>query len=332
MSFLNGLGFLPPRDLGAGLRDRIETLSREMSEGRKADVGTALRSDFSRVSQVARDLRMHDASSAALKSGASWGRALQSALGSMSDGLAVLGETRVTAMPDDGAMNLPLLAVSGEGALRDMVARLNGDQGGRALFANGDPSRASGIDADAILSDLRSIAAASTDSQHLIAAIDGYFAPGGLYETTIVGPLPSVPASHPVPGSSAAAWEVDAVSPEIRSALSTMGLTAVMPDAGFAIAGSDRSVLAAAITEGVVKGTDAMARLQGRLGVVEARIERHSASLDEARNSAESDLAAAVSADPYETATRLQDEMSRLETTYAITARRATLRLTDWLR
>ncbi len=75
-----------------------------------------------------------------------------------------------------------------------------------------------------------------------------------------------------------------------------------------------------------------VASTQGRLGAVQERVERRASDLGRIRTEMEARRTDAMGADPFDTATRLQNEMTRLETIYAVTARRARLRLTDYLR
>ena len=69
-----------------------------------------------------------------------------------------------------------------------------------------------------------------------------------------------------------------------------------------------------------------------RLGALEERVGRIAAALVEDKLRLEGQQAQITASDPFETASRLQGEMTRLETIYAVTARRGRLRLTDFIR
>ena len=75
-----------------------------------------------------------------------------------------------------------------------------------------------------------------------------------------------------------------------------------------------------------------IANLQARLGHAEQQVEQASVRISAQQSSygiARNDL---VSADPYETATRLQAVQQQLETQYTLTARLSRLSLTEYLR
>ena len=63
---------------------------------------------------------------------------------------------------------------------------------------------------------------------------------------------------------------------------------------------------------------------QNRISTTAIRNASERSALELARN-------AIISADPYETATRLQDAQNQLETLFAVTARLSRLSLTDYL-
>lgn len=325
-------GFLPPRDLGEELRGRVETLSREMAGARTSDLGRALNSDFSRLSQDARRLGLHAEKSASLSAAASWGQALQTSLNAVGADLRILLEAQVTAFPPDGAMNPELLADTGQAALEDMVASFNARQGGRALFGNGRPDGTPLVVATDILADVRQLAASASDARTFLGDLDSYFSPGGVLSVQIEALLPDGPVIAPTGEGDGVAWPVDMSSKGIGDALSGAAIAAVLPDLGFEMSDRDRQELVEALVQRAGSARDSLIALQGRVGVVEARIGRMSEDLDAAHASSRADLSAAVGIDPYETATRLQEDMSRLDTTYAIVAKRARLRLTDWLR
>ncbi|MEM7487799.1 MAG: hypothetical protein AAF390_01610 [Pseudomonadota bacterium] len=325
------LGALLPRDNSTETRARIDTLSQELITDRHADLGEALRSDFSQVSVAAHELRTYRAHAASLLQAETWGQGLQTALGGMQDDLQRLFEAIPASLTGTGDMDLAGIGEIGSGVLSDLLSQLDARVGGRGLFQNGHPGASPPPDAQTVMADIAALAGGATDLVGLTAAVDAYFAPGGPYGLA-AATLPADPVAFPTGPAETAAFQISAASPEIVTALQKAALAAALPDAGFPMSETDREAARSSLIEGIATATSGLTGLRGRIGAVEARISDIADRLDSARARQETALGDATAPDPNETATRLQAEMSRLETTYAITARRSRLRLTDFIR
>lgn len=320
------LPFHGPKDFTRETRDRVDILSQEMASGRGSDVGRALRSDFSDLSRLSHDLQGLDAVATSLSRAETWGAGLQAALGGIGaamDGLSD-GLSAIPASGADGGL-LPVLA---EGALRDVAALLNGMSGERALFANGAATGPIG-DVEAVLADVRALASGSADYDAYAAAVDAYFAPGGTFEATRLATGPGDPVRFPAGDGKVVAFAVDAGSEEIVQVVAQIALAAGLSDAAFPVAQGSAAV--SDLNGRIAAASGDLPTLRGRVGAIEQRIETLSSNVSEDRTRTEMALADTVGIDMFEAASRLQNEMSRLESLYAITARRARLRLTDYL-
>ncbi|MEM7642895.1 MAG: hypothetical protein AAF366_10240 [Pseudomonadota bacterium] len=325
------LGALAPKDHSLGIRARVDRLSAELATERHADLGTALRSDFSRVSVAAHDLRTYQARSANLSQAAQWGGTLQVAFDGISSDLDRLVAATPAALTGAGDPDLTGLGEIGATALTDMMGRLEARLGERGLFSNGLAEDNPWPDAKTILADLSAAAATAADLTALTAAVEDYFAPTGTYGAA-VATLPGDPVNFPFGQGQSAQFPVSAGSPEIVDVLRQVALVAVLPSAGFDLDPSAREDLKTSISGGLIDGKSGLSRLQGRLGAVEARVADLAERSDADRNRQEAALADAIAPDPFDVAIRLQAEMSRLESTYAITARRSRLNLTSFIR
>lgn len=325
------LGALAPKDHSLATRARIDRLSAELATERHADLGTALRSDFSRVSVAAHDLRTYQARSANLSQATLWGGTLQVAL----DGVASDVDRVFAAIPASltGASDPDLVGLGeiGSSAFTDIMGRLDARIGERGLFSNGLADDIPWPSGETVLADLSTAAATATNLTALTATIDDYFSPTGPYGAAIAT-LPAQSATFAFGDGQSAQFQISARSPEIVDVLKQVALVAVLPSATFDLDQSTREDLKGTISAGLIDGQSGLSRLQGRIGAVEARVADLSDRLDADRNRQEAALADAVAPDPFDVAIRLQAEMSRLESTYAITARRSQLRLTDFIR
>ena len=326
------LPLLGPRDHGVETRARLETLTQELASGRLADPGRALSSDFSAVSQATHALRTHDTRAAALSTAGTWLQTSQSSLDAVRAAGARIGEELVAALGSSATPRVEALAATARGALSDMASALDVRLGGRSVFGNGDPSGGPLIDFETLVTETRALAAAAPDLEALFLAFDDYFAAGGGIETNVLKSVPAAATRFPLGGGASVEVPVSLADPSIRDALKQAALVAALPEAGFPLDGAPIGALALELPRRSAQIGGDVAQVQGRLGAVQEQVERRTAELERKRTDLEAQKADALGADPYDRASRLQEEMTRLETIYAVTARRARLRLTDYLR
>lgn len=309
-------------------------LTAELSSGRKSDIGRAVSSDFSRLSQIAHHLRTHDARSAALSGGAVWLEVAQTSLTqaqAAGDALAAIIPAALTA-PD--AESIRNLSQAGRGAVVDIGRALNVDHAGRPVFANGDPGAGRPLDIEVLLAETSALAAGAADLSALLQAFDDYFAPppvGGI-DANAIRAHATAPVSIPLGSGAALDVPVSLAERGIRDSLKQAALVAALDKTGFALAEADRMRLTIELPTRTAVAADGLTAVRSRLGALEERVARTASQLGEERTRIEGRQAETIATDPYETASRLQGEMTRLETIFAVTARRARLRLTDYLR
>ncbi|PWJ22331.1 hypothetical protein [Jannaschia seohaensis] len=317
---------LGPNDITRDTRDRVDILSQEVASGRSSDLGRALRSDFSEVSRLTHQMAHLDAMKISLSRAETWGEGLQLSLAGVETSLADLAQGLATGL--FSASTPGIVPDVAEGALRDIAAFLNGTANDRALFGNGAGDHPI-QDIDAVLSDVRGLAAGAVDYETYAADVDAYFAPGGPFETTRLTIGANEPVVFPVGDGRTVSFEVDAGSSELIQAVKQAALAAGLDDRGFALAPG--STAAIDIQSRMLSATAALPDLRGRIGAVEERVSDMASSLDDRRSETEIALGETIGIDRFEAASALQNEMARLESLYAITARRAQLRLTDYL-
>ena len=326
------LPLLTSRDHLGETRSRIETMTQEMGTGRVADAGRALSSDFSALSQVSHALRTTDARATALDNAAIWLDVMQGSMERIEQAGEQIGEKLMSTLTPVGYLSVDSLAVTAEGAMHDIVSALGRTHDGRGLFTNGDPTGQSPIDLEAVSADTKALAAGATDIDSLLTAFDDYFADGGAFETNALRAYPADPVQFPLGGGESIGVPVSAGDRSIRNALKEAALVAALPDLGFEVGGSELVELASILPARASTAVLNLTTSRSVLGTIEERVDRTRVNLDEEKASLELRKSDAIAADPYDTATRLQNEMTRLETLYAIEARKSRLRLTDYLR
>ncbi|MGB3407884.1 MAG: flagellin [Jannaschia sp.] len=312
------------------IRDRIDTLTEEVGSGRTSDPGRALKSDFSGLSRLTHNLQSLDAFQSSLALAETWGQAAQTSLGRIAEASARISASLPTNLASARSDGMRGAAAIARGAAEDIASALQTSVGGRAVFGNGEPgSPLSSI--NSLLSDIASLAAGSADFDAYVASVDAYFEPGGAYDTIQLTPVPATAVRFPVGGGETVSIDVDAGSSEIRNALKQAALIAGLENAGFDTTVASHSDVSNELQSRSSQVTSQLPVLQGVLGSAEARVALRSERNLADRQNIEMALSDMMGIDPYEAVTKLQNELSRLESLYAITARRSQLRLTDYL-
>ncbi|CTQ33637.1 flagellin [Jannaschia rubra] len=326
------LPMITPRDHSAETRARLDVLTEELSSGRVADAGRAVGSEFSTVSRVSHLLRTHDARAAALGQASTWLEVAQSALAVVSEAGDRVSSELVSALTPGSRAQIDGIARTALGALSDIASTLGQTMNGRAVFGNGDPSGEPLIDVDRMIAETSALAATATDVASLTQAFDAYFASGGGIDAGVLRSYPADPVRFPLGDGTAVEVPVSVGDASIRHALRQAALVAALPDVGFPIDADVRGRLTSDLVGRAGTAAAGLVATRADLGSTEERVSALSDQLADERMRLEARRSDALAADPFETATRLKDEMSRLETIYTVTARRSRLRLTDFLR
>ncbi len=324
--------FLNRTDHSADTRTRLDQLTKELSSGRRFDTGRALRSDFSEFSQISHTLRSFDSRKATLAEGSTLLSVTQYSLASMAASSAAMRDAVGPSLSSSNSGAVESLAHIGTGTLNDIVDTLNKTHGGRAIFGRGDSSGMPIVDKAVLIGDISIIAASSTDTSSFLAGLDAYFAAGGAFETSVLAPLPLEPLKVPIGNGRTLDIPVSAADLPFRDVLKNAAIVSSLDSVGFAISASDRQFFVTELAKRNAVSEGGSIEIRGRIGSVEARVTALADALNDERVHLEARRTELVGADPFDVANRVQNEMSRLETIYAITARRSQLRLTDYLR
>lgn len=212
-----------------------------------------------------------------------------------------------------------------------VVDFLNAQAGGRGLFSGQDTDKPALADGATMLADLALQIPAGADPSAINQIVGAWFAPGGGFEASGYLGGASESAFHDLGDGGTLRLGLTASHPAIRDTLATLAKGALM-DAGLAdvSAQTRRQVLTAA---GVAARTNApqLLLLNEDIGIAQARVEQAHTRQLAAQTAASIARTTLVGADPYDTATRLQDSIARVDQLFALTARLSRLSLSAYL-
>lgn len=228
------------------------------------------------------------------------------------------------------------IEVAGSGALaafESAVQSLNMRSNERSMFGGNDLETNPLASADEILEALKLATAGLTEAGDISLAIDDWFdAPGGGFETVGYQGDSVAFLQRPLSMGQSVEIGIRADDDVLRDTLKAFATAAIAGDAQSTLNVETRGTLQFQSGEDLLSVGSSLAGLQGRLGHIESQVEEASvrnASLESSYGIARNTF---VSADPFETATRLQEVQIQLETQYSLTARLSRLSLTEYLR
>lgn len=314
------------------LKQDMQRLSTELATGRVADSSARLAGDLGPLYGIDASLARLKGYAAVTAEAGLFAATMQTSLGVIDDMSSDLSGSLLSAASAGNTTNqIDLVGGEARQKLESALSALNTRVGDRSLFAGTHTTSPAVVDAETLLSALGGLLAGATSAADVETAVSNWFAaPAGFASLGYQGG-PQLAALSVAPGDDAK-LDVTANDPTIRATLKGLAMAALLDRGVLAGQPEGRQDLARRAGLSLLESQTDRATLASRLGMAEAQIDaaqarnaNESFALQIARN----DL---VSADPYETASKLQETEAQLEMIYTITARMTRLSLLDYMR
>lgn len=315
------------------LKQRLGTLAQELATGQMSDLTAHLGRDQTRLADIDRQIGLARTYQRASTETGQILSQMQSALsavdhlrGAAAGPLLNVTSSTSPAQREDAAMEA---RASFEGTIQALNTRF----GDRAIFGGADVNDSPLQNADAMLSDIRAAVGGAADASGVQAALDVWFDdPGGGFETTGYAGSTGAPVQRALGDGQTVEISARADDPALRRVLKATAMAAIANDPTLAITQDDRAVLLRSAGEALMSSATDLAGVQSTIGFIEARVE-HAMTRSSAREASLGIMRnEMVTADPYETASTLEQVQLQLETHYTLTARLSRLSLTEYLR
>ena len=166
------------------LKERLNTLTQELSSGRPSDMAAKLGPDQRRAADLERKLALTDDYAAAAKDTAQWLSNMQINLKAVNDSRQRLTDNVMSLSPASPAAQLDTVAEDSRATFGQIVTALNGRYGGASLFSGTATDQSALAPAADMLAAIEVAVAGATTVADVKTAIDAWFdAPGGGFET-----------------------------------------------------------------------------------------------------------------------------------------------------
>jgi flagellar hook-associated protein 3 FlgL len=315
------------------IKSQLSILTRELASGLVADPAAHLGGDTRPLSHLNRDIAVLESFGQATTETARTLDQMQTTLQGTDSIRGSLTSRFLLISQHSSPLNVTDAARAGRDGFKDMVSGLNARIGDRTLFAGSAVDTVPLADSETMLTSILASLGGATTAAAIEAGVAAWFdTPGGGFDTVGYLGATTGPQNRTISETETATLDANAADPALREVLRGAALAAVADALSGTIDNANKAALVQSSGAALLSAAAPLSFLQGRLGETEADVARV-ATTNAARLStykiARSDL---VGADPFETATRLQDVQVQLETHYAVTARLSRLSLVDYIR
>lgn len=315
----------------ADLKQTMQRLTNEVATGRVGDTAARVSGDLAPISGIDASLARLKGYGAVTAEAGLFTGAMQTALGAMNNLAAGLSNALISTSTGGSDALIDAAGKDAEQKLQTTVSMLNTRFGDRTLFAGTETTGTAMVDSDTLLTALTAAVAGAVSAQDVETAVTTWFASPTGYEALAYQGGNVLAALAIAPGEETSI-DITANDPALRDTIKGLAMAALLNRGVLAGQSAGRQDLARRAGLSLLENQSDRTHVAARLGLVEAQIDaaatrnsNETTALQIARNGI-------TEADPYETATRLDETEAQLEKIYAITARLSRLTLLDYLK
>ena len=313
------------------LKQSLQRLTNEAATGRVNDTSARVSGDLGPISGIDASLARLKAYSAVTSEAGLFAGAMQTALGTMDNLAGNLSNSLISTATGGTASLIDAAGKDAEQNLQTVLSLLNTRFGDRTLFAGTETTGAATVDSDTLLSVLTTAVAGAFSAQDVETAVTNWFASPTGYDAVAYEGGDALPHLAIAPGEEARI-DITAKDPALRDTIKGLAMAALLNRGVLAGQSVGRQDLARRAGLSLLENKTERIGVSARLGLVEAQID--SAAIRNSNETSALQIArnGITEADPYETATRLDETEAQLEKIYALTARLSRLSLLDYLK
>jgi len=315
------------------IKANLNTLTTELSTGRKEDIAQQVRGEFSAVAALEGEMRSLSAYDVSVREGSLLLETAQTALTNIFDLTVETGPDLILASNVSDPAMLKAAGQDAEQKLATLVSSLNLSVAGRTVFGGAATDSPPLISAEALLDELSTVVASATTPQDAALLINNWFNDvGGGFETMAYQGAAYGSLTIPVGPGERVTYEVTASDPAIRDVLSSFATAALVGRGLFDGNATAQAELVDIAGQAMLNAESGFAVLQAEVGAQQSFLDDARARIDTSMSAHQIALNEIYAADPYEAATKLEAISIQLETLYAVTARLSGLSMTGYLR
>ena len=316
----------------ANVSTNLARLADEIASGKRQDLQSHVRGDFTLLAGLERDIALGAALQDSNAAAGRFAAAQQSALDIVADSVATLGPDFAKAASSGSAHHLATAFEAGESALAQTISALNVRMDGKAVFAGADTGGNALENAETLIAALEVELTGATDAADAMNRADTWFGSDTGFGNMLLFDKDVRMAEMDIGATATEKFTLTAGDSALRDTLKAQAVAAVMGRGLFSGDAQAQADLLGAASDKLLNVVDDISVLRADIGYREQRIETERVR-NEARGVAlETARAAIRDVDPYEAAIELRQAETQLSALFQITARLSNLSLVSVLR
>lgn len=320
------------RSRSAALKQANDRLTTELSSGRVADTAKLLGGDLSLISDMDAHLNRLEGYKVATSETALFADAMQTSLETIQNANSNLMDVIFPATETGASTALNQSSLHARSALDTALSALNVRAGGRSIFAGIATDAAAVGDGDALLAALKSVLSGLSSSSEIVEAARDWFDDAAGFRSEFYAGSDTSMAPVQVSDDERASLVTRADDPVFRATLRDLSLAALANDPDLGLDQQEQTNLLNSARDGILNDQNLLTNLRAEIGQTQSRLEETAARNAAARSGIETARHDLLAADPYDTASQLQDVQFQLESLYTVTVRSAQLSLVNFLK
>lgn len=317
----------------ARVKGDLDRLTSEMTSGRVANLNSGLRGQFGPLAGIGRSLALIDARIASNATAARLAQGQQLALGAVHTILQTAGPAFLEAAGPGSDTQRSVIVGQASRQFEQALSIMNTRAESKALFGGAALDGPALANAETILADIEASLLGTVGPADALAEVEKWFNdPGGRFDSVAYLGSPIPMTGLVIAEGETARLDMTANDQAVRDALRGFALGALLDRGLFHDDTVARVAVMQSAGETLITATDDMTVRRAEIGFTEARIETTRVRAESEISGLRMARAALVEADPFETALRLQEVRTQLETIFAVTARVSYLSLAQVLR
>lgn len=315
------------RGRNSELKQNVTTLSEEFATGKSADLTSRLGGDFTYLADLENSLNRLDSYMVANSEVQLFATTTQGSLEKIQSQVQNMRNDILTLSPAMDVDNAEQFGSQAKQRMSSAISLLNSAVGGRTVFAGTATGTKPLNDSDTLMTAILAEVGGLTTADDIIQAVKDWFDDPTGFDTVMYQGSTTSLQPVTVGEGEQISMGVRADDDNLKHALQSYVITALADEPSLGL--GENVQIDLVIKAGGELGTseDGLIQLQADVGFIEGQLEAINSRNEASKTSLSIVKNNLVSADPYETYTRLQEAQTQLEGLYTITSRSQQLSL-----
>ncbi|MBQ4823324.1 flagellar biosynthesis protein FlgL [Leisingera sp. HS039] len=319
------------RSRNAELQQNITTLSEEFATGKSSNLTERLGGDYTYLADLESTLNRLDSYTVTNREVQLFATTTQSSLDKVQSQVQAMRNDILTLSSAIDVDNAQQFGSQAKQRISSAINLLNASVGGRAVFAGTATDTKPLNDTGTLMSSILTEVSGLTTSNDIIQAVKDWFDDPAGFDTVMYSGSTTSLQPVTVGEGEQVTLGIRADDDNLKHALQSYVITALADEPSLGLTDDVKIDLVRQASSELTDSVDNLIQLQADVGFIEGQLEAVNTRNEASKTSLSIVKNNLVSADPYETYTRLEEAQTQLEGLYTITSRSSQLSLLNYL-